>query len=228
MMYSFKTLRQVTIIFLCSFFSHAQEYSPHSLAPLSGTYAIYWGCFDPPTLAHRDIIVQTIHQREVDGIIVVVNNFKNQPYQADVFNRIKMLEKLLSDNKDKIIYLTQDENHKADYQQIKSRIQGKLYAVVGQDSYEKWAQYTKDFSDYDEIIIVPRFVPSSLNPFTTPLPANISVMKIKPELYQCSSTQARSDLIKDRSSEFLSVDILSYINDKNLYLAEHNKQSKKS
>ena len=188
------------------------------LTSLNGTYAIYWGCFDPPTLAHREIIAQTIQMQNVDAVIVVVNNFKKQTYQADVSNRIKMLEMLLQDHKEKIIYLVQDEEHKSDYKQIKSQITGKLYAVVGQDSYEKWTQYESDFSGYDEIIVIPRFVPSSINPFASQLPANVSVMKIEKELYQCSSTQARKDLLTDKqSSKLLSLNTLNYINNQGLY-----------
>ncbi len=191
---------------------------------LSGTYAIYWGCFDPPTLAHRDIIVQTIQKKGVDAVIVVINSFKNKTYQADISNRIKMLEMLLQDNREKVIYFIQDEDHKADYKQMKSQIKGKLYAIVGQDSYEKWAQHESDFSEYDEIIIILRFVPSSINPFTKPLAANISLMKIDQYLYDCSSAKVRTDLLtEERSSAFLSLNTLDYIKEHHLYAANHQK-----
>ncbi|MBY0462092.1 MAG: hypothetical protein K2Q34_02805 [Alphaproteobacteria bacterium] len=191
-----------------------------NLGQLKGTYAIYWGYFDPPTLAHKEIIVQSLNQLGVDKIIVVLNNpkapDKNNP--TDINQRFKMMDILLHDYKDKIILVIQDEGQKADYHAVKKHIVGKLYAVAGQDSYEKWAQYEKNLMAYDKIVVVPRYVPDSKQPFASILPPNIMVLKIEKDLYTCSSTKARSHIQEESIlQKLLNSKIIRYVKQNNLY-----------
>lgn len=193
-----------------------------NLGQLKGTYAIYWGYFDPPTLAHKEIIVQALNQLGIDKIIVVLNNPKDSDKNnsTDINQRFKMMDILLQDYKDKVILVIQDEGQKADYHTVKKHIDGKLYAVAGQDSYEKWAQYEKNLTAYDKIIVVPRHVPDSKQPFSFFLPPNIMVLKIEQDLYTCSSTKVRSHIQEEAIlQKLLNSKIIRYVKQNNLYLS---------
>lgn len=203
--------------------SNKQRMQPLTLSKLGklkGAYAIYWGYFDPPTLAHREIIDQSLKQLGIDKIIVVLNNPKNpdKNHPTDINQRFKMMNILLQDYKDKIILVIQDEGQKADYHAVKAHIDGKLYAIAGQDSYEKWAQYEKNLEAYDKIVVVPRYVPDSKQSLASLLPPNITILNIEEKLYTCSSTKVRTHIQEENIlSKLLSSRIITYVKQNNLY-----------
>lgn len=187
-----------------------------SLGQLKGVYAIYWGYFDPPTLAHADIIFQCLNELQVDKIIVVINSPKNsiKSHPTDINKRFQMMELLLEEYKDRVLLIVQDDEDRADYSTVKKQIDGSLYAVVGQDSYDNWARFEGDLSAYDSIVVVPREVaepasvtastprpPPQTPPTTTDhapttfLPPNVKVLRIRDELFTVSSTKVRSCLL---------------------------------
>lgn len=199
---------------------HFHPLTLSSLGHLKGIYAIYWGYFDPPTLAHKEIIMQSLKQLGVDKVIVVLNNAKasDKNQTADINQRFKMMDILLQEYKDKVILVIQDEGEKADYHTVKKHIEGRLYAIAGQDSYEKWAQYEKNLAAYDKIVVVPRYVPDSKQPFVSIMPPNVSILNIAMNLYTCSSTKARSYIQEENIlQKLLNSKIVRYVKQNNLY-----------
>ena len=190
-----------------------------TLGQLKGNHVIFWGYFDPPTLAHKEIVVQSLKQLDVEKVIVVLNNLTNsgKTPSTNAKQRLEMMQLLLTDYKDKVIFIIQDKDQTIDYKTIKKHIYGKLYIVSGQDSYEKWMQYEKNIDAYDGVIVVPRHTETK-QPLLPINSKHITLLDIEKKLYTCSSTEVRAN-INEKSilNKFLSSKIVTYIKSNNLY-----------
>jgi len=118
---------------------------------------IFWGTFDPPTLAHRNMMVAAIKQCNLAKLIVAINdNAKTKKtYKTPGNQRKKMLRSMLeAEYKNKMVVLCQTDFFDLSYAAVKKFFpESKLIALVGQDSFEAYKNYIKP---YDQVLVVPR------------------------------------------------------------------------
>ena len=121
-----------------------------------GSIALYWGSFDPPTLAHKAIILTSLkHFRKV---IIIINNDARKQYLLEATERLTLFKKSLSSCIEFIEFCIQSDKVRYSYSYFKNKYQGKISAIVGADSYDSWLGYTKEEKHqvYDEVVIFPR------------------------------------------------------------------------
>jgi nicotinate-nucleotide adenylyltransferase len=176
----------------------------------------YWGNFDPPTLAHKEIILQALETLKLEKIFIIVNDFKTNSYHAPIFDRIAMIKLMLYGLEEKIQVIAQNESAKADYRTIKKSVSGKLYAIAGQDSYEKWQLSSGlDFENYDGIVIVSRGRRSTIN-IPQDLKSKLIILEIADRYRYFSSTKIR-DKLHHKHCVGLDPAICKYIHQHHLY-----------
>ena len=120
---------------------------------------VFWGAFDPPTVAHKAIINEALKQIPLKKLIVVVNNHQYKKYVYSLAERIKLIEQMLGLYKQNTIeILGQDETAMLDYACLKKRVGESLCAIAGYDAYRAWVDHTtsEERLGYDSIAVVPR------------------------------------------------------------------------
>jgi cytidyltransferase-like protein len=213
---------------------------------------LYWGTFDPPTLAHLNVMLTAIEQGDLDRLIVVVNdNSGPKHYHTPGVSRAQMIIKMLLEHannqtikKVPIEIMVQNDHFKIDEKLI-----GKLHPgstvvpVVGQDSFVSSAKYC---SKYHEVIVAPRDHNESELLKKTILEHNLNnirVLTLDSKYLTMSSTQVRNEInhahetskqsstpIEPRISNMVSQSTSRYIRDhyffKDGYHAEHHSAAK--
>jgi|SRR5688572_4314434 len=172
---------------------------------MSGTRAskavgIYWGTFDPPTLAHRTVIENSVSQLKLSELIVVVNDNKKtgKTYQSPASHRMKMLRCVLpAAIQNQVRIKRQTDSNELSYKRYKESSPDKtVYCIAGQDSLEKFLM-SKDGAfkakDYDHIVVVPRGDTAALfeKKIAEMKIPNVSLLKIDSQYLSISSTDAR-------------------------------------
>lgn len=155
---------------------------------------LFWGTFDPPTLAHASIIENSINQLKLSRLIVVINDNEatGKIYKSPGPARLAMLLSMVSQEiKDRLVIIRQTNTFSLSYNDFKKEYPDKeVYAIVGQDSFERYGKY---FAEYDHIIVVPRGKDSlqlqqKINDLHL---TNISILEINKEYLNTSSTLVR-------------------------------------
>ena len=97
---------------------------------------IYSGTFDPPTLAHNNIIRSAIKHLNLDKLYIFVNKNGEKNYKCSARQRVEMLECMLNDIQDKVIIIDQCSDKKyQDYLMLKKCIHQPVINITGYDSY---------------------------------------------------------------------------------------------
>ena len=177
------------------------------------TQGIYWGTFDPPTLAHLNIIVESLKQFHFSTLFVIINDNSHtgKTYQSTGNERAMMFKNMLIEYAKEMNFsdvwmshiqiICQTDANDFSYQKAKQAHPGKrIYAIVGQDSFDKFKQYKESLYSYDHILIAPRGRESehlSEEIATFGLP-NISILKIDRSCLEISSTNAREAIYTDQ------------------------------
>jgi nicotinic acid mononucleotide adenylyltransferase len=156
-------------------------------------YAIYSGSFDPPTLAHGEIIRQVLKQYNLKKIYIIVNKYNKKNFKSSANQRIKMMEIMLGDLKEKVVILSQDSpNKRTDYLILKKILNKPILLFTGEDSYlRKLDLPEKERLSFDYTVIIPR---NSRKIDRKNLEKNATVLHIDPFLLNVSSTKARDCL----------------------------------
>lgn len=202
----------------CLFFFLFTVFVPHGVSadgspPAEG---IYWGNFDPPTLAHKEIILQVIDKLKLDKIFIAVNDFEGKLYYAPIEDRMAMVKLMLYGLEGKIQVISQNERVKADYEAIKRTAPGKLYAIAGQDSYEKWqSKPIGNLMPYDAIVIVPRGRKSEID-IRPEFKSKVVVLDLASRYRHFSSTKIREKLMHNHCIG-LDPSVCGYIQQHHLY-----------
>jgi len=107
---------------------------------ITATMGIYWGTFDPPTLAHGNIIEKSMHDLKLSKLIIVINdnNATGKNYKSPGKDRIHMLKSMISAAaRDRLIILRQTDFFSFSYENIKKIYPDKnIAAIVGEDSFD--------------------------------------------------------------------------------------------
>lgn len=178
---------------------------------------VFWGSFDPPTLAHKAIMVKMLDLFQ--EVLIIVNNFTQIKYFTSVEHRMNMLQVMLSDISNQPKILQQNDSHIYDYLKLKQQIPENLSIVVGLDALQTWSEThaITELVNYDAVYIVPRFSSLVLNlkNFT-----NIFLLPIDLNYQGMSSTQVRANLsITHNNTAKIAIDnnVLTYIKQHKLY-----------
>lgn len=185
-------------------------------------YGFFGGCFNPPTIAHYNLIKQALIQYNFDKVYFVpMNNYYPKPGLIDMNHRINMLEKLcLKDKNISVLDIEKKINKRCTALEIFRIIEQKypndeIVFFMGEDNYIKM----KDWGDYTELqkynyIVFQRDDRKDSNITKE----NVIYMKNSENL-KISSTIIRNRLKKHESiDEFVTYDIKNYIIENNLYM----------
>jgi nicotinic acid mononucleotide adenylyltransferase len=149
---------------------------------------IYWGAFDPPTEAHRAIILASLKTIPLKKIFVIVNNHPYKVYDYSLEVRLHMIKQIMPMNRENIEILWQDDINKLNYPALRKRIEGPLCAIAGYDAYKAWLDFSKpeERALYDAIAVIPRGDEPPIlfddNAFLLPIDAaykNVSSTKVR-------------------------------------------------
>jgi nicotinic acid mononucleotide adenylyltransferase len=176
---------------------------------------IFWGSFDPPTLAHQAIIYR-MGELFTDNFIIVKNDAEKK-YFVPIEHRLEMLYNILPPNTNKYQVLVQNLQNNYDYFDIHESGNDNLYIVVGMDALFTWLQQHQvdELIKYDGVYVVPRNTSSSID--ITRL-TKIKIMEINGKYNDVSSTAVRNALkLKEYKSIALDRKVLTYINNNKLY-----------
>jgi nicotinic acid mononucleotide adenylyltransferase len=113
---------------------------------MDNKYGIYWGTFDPATLAHRHVMLTAIEELKLNKLIVVVNNDAKtkKNYNIPVKYRMAMIHSMIPPMyKTKIIVICQTDEVQHSVENIKKTLYetDRVYPIVGEDSCRKGAAY---------------------------------------------------------------------------------------
>lgn len=120
---------------------------------------VYWGAFDPPTIAHEAIIKASLNDIRLKKLIVVINNHSYKEYTNSLENRLKLMSQVIQATGHNNFELTwQDNINKIDFASLRNKTSEPLCAIAGYDSYKKWVAYSRpeDRQQYDAIAVIPR------------------------------------------------------------------------
>lgn len=199
-----KKLAFSLFVLLFSTFAHASD-SP---------VAVYWGFFDPPTVAHREIIIQAVDNLKFEQLIIVVNKNKSKKVFLSAFDRINLIKNMLPDSVlDKITILNQDDDNPIDYFSLKKNIQQPLHIIAGEDSYKAWLKNNdyKSISKYDKIYVIPR---STLALKTAKKFGNVEFLPWSNKFYAVSSSQIKDSKSLSEVKEHLPENVWKFIENK--------------
>ena len=180
--------------------------------------AVFWGSFDPPTLAHKAIILQMM--TTFSRVLIIVNNSSAGKYFASATDRIRMLQAMLTEQQDKYTILIQADDHQNDYAALRTQFDN-LYVVAGADAVQNWllAHDVNELLQYDGLYIVARD-PNIYLPIKNF--ANVFSMPVPLEYNKVSSTLVREHLLTNNIEPavlqtLLDAKVLDYIIQQQLF-----------
>lgn len=137
--------------------AYSSSREPHQRIPRF-TAGIYWGFFNPPTRAHRDLIVRTIKAAHLQKLYIIVNTDNSRKTcSASPEQRKFMVEQMLEDLGDLVEVQIRDEFNR-DYSVFKRHKKLRsLVAVAGEDSMNDYRKSVVDsyLKSHEEIFSKP-------------------------------------------------------------------------
>ncbi len=120
--------------------------------------AVFWGTFDPPTLAHGAIVEVALKTLLFQRLIIVVNASPRKGTLASLEYRLAMLRIMLEDLglMDRVELLIQEPGRLLDYQTLRRDFGAPLAVIAGADSLVAWIKTAKDLEAYDGVWIAER------------------------------------------------------------------------
>lgn len=177
------------------------------------SYGVYWGTFDPPTLAHQAVITEAF-SIGIEHLFVIVNNHGHKPYCASIDDRLAML-KLAMDPKLSVTYLVQDTECTWGMKELKetfgSHPETSWYLFSGQENLPYWN--LKECDARDTIVIIERQGSSTI------IPQGVITLKLGHIAKPVSSTSVRK-AIKEKEiiwRTLVSPEVIFYIEEHLLY-----------
>lgn len=183
-------------------------------------HAVFWGHFNPPTIAHREIILAALTHYQLDQLFIIINT-KEEKQLVSSDHRKSMLQSMFKGNllAEKMKFLVQTPTHDFDYFKLRERLQKPLAAIVGYDSYSQWHSNQISCSNHGSYDLI--LVASRQGQKLGPSADGIAELYIDPAVSNISSTQVRALLCQDTHSHqllhCLDCDVLSYIQHYKLY-----------
>ena len=188
----------------------------------------FGGAFNPPTIAHINLVKEALKEYSFDAIYFVpVNNFYKKQGLIDISQRIDMLNLECKNNSKMFVSEIEKEmNREFKANEIFEIIKEKysdddLYFLMGEDNYEKmssWENYEK-LKEYKYLIFQRR--ESKALEIKSP---NIIYMENKENL-KISSSIIRNMIRKNQDIEkYVSKNVKEYIIENNLYRKRNERE----
>lgn len=120
---------------------------------------VYWGAFDPPTVAHQAIIIEALNKIPLEKIIIVVNDHGYKNYTYSLETRLELMRDILRKNRlTNVELLWQDEKQKIDYPALRRMTKMPICAIAGYDAYRSWIKHAaiSERNRFDAIAVIPR------------------------------------------------------------------------
>lgn len=159
---------------------------------------IFWGTFDPATLAHKEVIEQAIIHLNLNRLIVVINdnNATGKLYKIPGRDRAIILRSLFvkSPIKQYVVIVRQTDVFTFSHNKIQEIYNcSRIHSIVGQDSFE---QYGAKCTSYGSVFVVPRGNESKLirKKITDLKLSNVQVLQIDEKFLHTSSTMVRKTI----------------------------------
>lgn len=179
----------------------------------------FGGSFNPPTIAHLDLVKKAIEQYKLDKVYFVpVNNFYQKQDLLDINQRINMLKIMCSNEPKLSISDIEVENNRPlkaidVFEIIEKKFQGNdIYFLMGEDNYLKmslWSNYEK-LQTYNYIVFK-RTTNTTINKENALYITNIKTLNI-------SSSTIREKIKKGEPiTNLVTSDIENYIKENKLY-----------
>ena len=183
----------------------------------STSVGIYWGTFDPATLAHLNIALTAMQKCNLSKLIIVINDntATGKKYHTSGETREALWNAML-DNisipanwRNRIDIVCQTDAKPFSYQTAKKQhSEQPLLAIVGQDSFEGFKKYKSSFGSYDHILVVPRGDRETLlqRDIDQLQVNNVSILPTDDAYVAISSTRAR-DIINMGQNDIVQIQL---------------------
>lgn len=176
------------------------------------TVGIYSGSFDPPTLAHKEIMKLSLKQDNLKTLYIFVNVSGTKDYKAAFSEREAMINSMMGVDASKIKIVPSLQENKNDIiTKMSSDKNKKILLYIGQDSFEILPKNILENPDRHWVVI-----PRGDKPLSIPSTANVSV--IKSTIPDTSSSEIRSLIASNRIKEArIDSTVAKYITEHDLY-----------
>ncbi|MDF1874985.1 nicotinate (nicotinamide) nucleotide adenylyltransferase [Sulfurimonas sp. SAG-AH-194-I05] len=171
------------------------------------TIALFGGSFDPPHIAHEEIVKEVLKINDIDKVVLMptfLNPFKSHSF-APSKRRLQWLEKIFHLHKDVEIcnYEVTLAKKVSTISSVKYLLQTykKVYLIIGADnvaSLKKW-------DNYEELKTLVTFIIATRDGIK--IPPNYMKLHIKENI---SSTELRANMNEDKLSHVCSKEIIEF------------------
>ncbi len=183
----------------------------------------FGGSFNPPTIAHYNLIKKALEEYNFDKVFFVpVNDHYSKRGLVKLDDRVNMLEILIKNDEKIFVYKT--ENDKAckaidTFKNIKKDFPNdELVFFMGEDNYEKMTSW----KDYEELKKYNYIVFQRNDKFDANINDKNVIYMRNSENVKISSTIIRDRLKNNESiSELINEDVEKYIKEKELYIKDN-------
>lgn len=212
------------LLIICSlYFSQvlAGDKSTHEQKKLP-TAGYYSGSFDPPTLGHNTLILNSIDQLSLKKIYISVNTTTSKNYNSSVAERMELLKQMFSNYQGKAEVIVVSEPYEGRVWFTKKLIKkskGNLYTIFGEDVYKKNHKLLSEVKGV-QFAIFPREMDKELE---ENVKSKTKVLTIN-ENNQTSSSYSRSVFEKGEMPSNLVPQVQDYIKENALYTGLSNEQ----
>jgi nicotinate-nucleotide adenylyltransferase len=178
---------------------------------------MYGGAFNPPTIAHENIIKTILKHIQVDKLVVVpVGHHYKKDGLVDIQHRIEMLSRL---NVPIIIEDIERDHFQGSLhtlKQLELKYNRPFGFIIGSDQLEHihtWIEYQQLFAHYNVMIVKrPNF---DIQPYISKLEDLKCQYQILDMDFNLSSTDFRTQ--KKHPLDVVTKEVLDYINEHHLY-----------
>ena len=179
----------------------------------------FGGSFNPPTIAHLEIVKLAICEANLDKLVIVPMGDKYEKHELIPFKyRYEMLLKMFENNEKVKISNIQENQMKKSYAIDTFKIIKKLYVedekffIMGLDNFSNianWKNSNELLNEYEYIVFGRNNIPIDIE---------LEIVKFINISQNVSSTEARFNIKNNKDVEnILTKEVISYINKNGLY-----------
>jgi|GEM_PF-4749366 len=212
--------------------SHSSASSDAVFVKHQGASGYFIGSFDPPTLGHRSLVVDTKQRLALSKVYVSVNFNTDKVYKASVGERLRMLNALFASEGGKVVIKREAlEGRRQDVQKIRDTEKTAVLAIFGTDTLAKNVRILAGLEKVSFLNVVRAgqdedFDPSEFDKVSTESGAPPVIDEISDTSDGISSSLVRAKLATGKPdpelSKLVHPGVLEVIDNEKLYRAEES------